>query len=132
MIFFQCSPLLLESQGPVRCWKRYDQASRYETVLVQLNLSQSNSDEIKKLLFANTTEALAEGCFGVPWYVGKIMDFSLSTKAKYLLNQSLAINGEGQKEGFWGFDHLALVADHLGLQRPTPGTVKEGGWRALL
>lgn len=75
-------------------------------------LEKSNSDEIKKLLFANTSEALAEGSFGVPWYV--------------------AVNGEGQKEGFWGFDHLALVADHLGLQKPTPGTAREGGWRALL
>ncbi|MCJ1427978.1 hypothetical protein MMC29_005885 [Sticta canariensis] len=75
-------------------------------------LGMCSSDVIKKLLLANTSEALAEGSFGLPWYV--------------------ATNSQGQKEGFWGFDHLAQVADHLGLQRPTPGMTNEGGWRALL
>ena len=40
--------------------------------IVKLNLLQCSSDEIKKLLLANTSEALAEGSFGLPWYVGKI------------------------------------------------------------
>ncbi|MCJ1465404.1 hypothetical protein MMC07_004022 [Pseudocyphellaria aurata] len=75
-------------------------------------LGMSSTDEIKKLLLANTSEALAEGSFGLPWFV--------------------ATNSEGQTEGFWGFDHLAQVTEHLGLQRPTPDTTGEEGWRALL
>lgn len=39
---------------------------------VKLTLpTQSKTDEIKKLLTANTDEALAEGSFGLPWYVGE-------------------------------------------------------------
>ena len=36
---------------------------------------QSTSDEVKKLLIARTDEALAEGSFGLPWYVGEYLDF---------------------------------------------------------
>lgn len=40
---------------------------------VKLTLpTQSKTDEIKKLLTANTDEALAEGSFGLPWYVGEL------------------------------------------------------------
>ncbi len=35
---------------------------------------QSTSDEVKKLLIAKTDEALAEGSFGLPWYVGEYLD----------------------------------------------------------
>ena len=39
---------------------------------------QATSDEVKKLLTAKTEEALAEGSFGLPWYMGKYsMLFSL-------------------------------------------------------
>lgn len=34
---------------------------------------QSTSEEVKKLLTANTEEALAEGSFGLPWYVGEYL-----------------------------------------------------------
>lgn len=36
-------------------------------------------------------------------------------------------NSKGEKEGFWGFDHLGQVVEFLGLEKP-----KNGGWRAML
>lgn len=75
-------------------------------------LTKSTSDEVKKLLIANTDEALAEGSFGLPWYA--------------------ATNVKGEKECFWGFDHIAQVAEHLGLERPISGGARERGWRAML
>ncbi|KAG8623738.1 hypothetical protein KVT40_008714 [Elsinoe batatas] len=56
----------------------------------------SNPD-VKQHLGRNTDEALASGAFGMPWI--------------------LATNAQGQTEGFWGFDHLGLVMDFLGLER---------------
>jgi hypothetical protein len=38
-------------------------------------------------------------------------------------------NAAGEKEGFWGVDHLGQVAQFLGLDR-TKG--KEKGWKAML
>jgi len=75
-------------------------------------LSKATSDEVKKMLVSKTDEALAEGSFGLPWYV--------------------ATDSEGEKESYWGFDHIAQVADHLGLERPKPGSSQEGGWKAML
>jgi len=75
-------------------------------------LTKSTSDEVKKLLTAKTDEALAEGSFGLPWYA--------------------ATNAEGKKECYWGFDHIAQVADHLGLERPKSSIASERGWRAML
>ena len=43
-----------------------------------------------------------------------------------------ATNARGVKECFWGFDHIAQVADHLGLDRPVAGSPGEGGWKAML
>ncbi len=43
-----------------------------------------------------------------------------------------ATNAAGEKECFWGFDHIAQVTDHLGLKRPVSGSSLEGGWRAML
>lgn len=40
---------------------------------------------------------------------------------------NVATNSKGEKEGFWGFDHIGQVCDHLELERP-----KTGGWRAML
>ncbi len=42
-----------------------------------------------------------------------------------------ATNAQGEKECFWGFDHLAQVTNHLGLDRPA-AVSSEGGWRAML
>lgn len=63
--------------------------------------------EGKELLTKNTDEAFADGAFGLPWFV--------------------ATNEKGETETFWGVDHLAQVAGHLGLERP-----EMGGWKSLL
>ncbi|KAI9671556.1 MAG: hypothetical protein M1817_003608 [Caeruleum heppii] len=75
-------------------------------------LERSTSDQGKKHLADLTDEALESGCFGLPWFV--------------------ATNTDGETEGFWGFDHLGQVIDHLKLERPTEGIGSEGGWRAML
>jgi 2-hydroxychromene-2-carboxylate isomerase len=63
--------------------------------------------EGKDLLAKNTDLALANGAFGLPWFI--------------------ATNEAGVTETFWGVDHLAQVTEHLGLRRPN-----SGGWKALL
>jgi 2-hydroxychromene-2-carboxylate isomerase len=63
--------------------------------------------EGKELLGKNTDKALADGAFGLPWFV--------------------ATNGEGKTETFWGVDHLGQVTAHLGLEKP-----QIGGWKAML
>lgn len=60
----------------------------------------------KKQLEANTTAAIEDGAFGMPWFV--------------------ATTPSGGKECFWGVDHLGQVVDALGLERP------ESSWRSLL
>ncbi|CAD6579152.1 MAG: hypothetical protein ASARMPRED_008973 [Alectoria sarmentosa] len=37
-------------------------------------LEESTSDKVKKLLTAKTGEALAEGSFGLPWFVGEYLN----------------------------------------------------------
>ncbi|PSR85541.1 2-hydroxychromene-2-carboxylate isomeras-like protein [Coniella lustricola] len=63
--------------------------------------------EGKKILQANTDQAYAEGAFGLPWMVCE--------------------NNKGEKEGFWGVDHLGCVLEFLGIEKP-----RSGGWRAML
>ncbi|CAK7205691.1 hypothetical protein SEUCBS139899_008470 [Sporothrix eucalyptigena] len=63
--------------------------------------------EGKDILASNTDRAFSDGAFGLPWMV--------------------CTNAKGQKEGFWGVDHLGLVIQFLGLKRVT-----EAGWKALL
>ncbi|KAF3766527.1 HCCA isomerase/glutathione S-transferase kappa [Cryphonectria parasitica EP155] len=63
--------------------------------------------EGKAMLTANTALAFGDGAFGLPWIVCE--------------------NEKGEKEGFWGVDHLGCVLDFLGLEKP-----RAGGWRALL
>ena len=64
------------------------------------------------MLSANTDQAVTDGAFGLPWFV--------------------ATNAKGETEGYWGFDHIGQVADHLGLERPKSNSRSEGGWRAML
>jgi 2-hydroxychromene-2-carboxylate isomerase len=63
-------------------------------------------------LFANTKAALAEGAFGLPWFVAR--------------------NNQGNSQSFWGFDHLAQVMDHLGLEVTDSIRALEHGWRSML
>lgn len=63
--------------------------------------------EGKELLNKNTDQAFQAGAFGLPYF--------------------LATNEKSETEAFWGVDHLALVTEHLGLEKP-----KTGGWKALL
>lgn len=63
--------------------------------------------EGKRILLANTDAAFGEGAFGLPWMVCE--------------------NDKGEKEGFWGVDHLGVMVDFLGLERP-----RNGSWKALL
>jgi len=60
-------------------------------------IEQTATPEIKAHLQRNTDRALEEGAFGLPWF--------------------MATNARGETEGFWGFDHLGVVIDHLGLDR---------------
>ncbi|KAK6418384.1 hypothetical protein LTR81_008308 [Elasticomyces elasticus] len=69
-------------------------------------VEKASSAEAKKVLKDNSDLAFAEGAFGLPWFV--------------------ATNSDGVKEGFWGFDHLGQVIDHLGLSR------QNQGFRAML
>ncbi|TKA26286.1 hypothetical protein B0A50_05065 [Salinomyces thailandicus] len=64
--------------------------------------------EAKGLLSKNTEDAFQAGAFGLPYFVAE--------------------DGEGRKEGFWGFDHLAAVIEALGLERGEGGV----GFRAML
>ncbi|KAL2755850.1 hypothetical protein ACRALDRAFT_1082070 [Sodiomyces alcalophilus JCM 7366] len=64
--------------------------------------------EGKKILVANTNEAFASGAFGLPWMV--------------------CTNAAGEQEGFFGVDHLAQVANFLGLDIQR----QQGGWKSLL
>ena len=61
----------------------------------------------KELLGKNTEQAFADGAFGLPYFVAE--------------------NSKGQKETFWGVDHLGTVVQHLGIEKP-----KMRGWNALL
>lgn len=63
--------------------------------------------QIKKMLSTNSEQAMADGAFGLPWFVAE--------------------NAQGAKEAFWGVDHLGQVVEHLGLDRKG-----EPGLRAML
>ena len=69
------------------------------------------------------------GCHGMP-VGGTVSTYDSLSRA--CCDSVAATNSEGEKECYWGFDHIAQVADHLGLERPKPGSANEGGWRALL
>lgn len=63
--------------------------------------------EGKEILAKNTDKALADGAFGLPFYI--------------------CTNTEGKTETFWGVDHIGQVTNYLGLEKP-----KVGGWKAML
>ena len=67
-----------------------------------------SGDEAKKALRDNGDEALKEGCFGLPWFVAE--------------------NEKGQKEGFWGVDHIGQVMEFLDVKLESEG----GRYRSML
>ena len=71
-------------------------------------VEMTGTDEVKGRLMANTSVALDSGAFGLPWYQCE--------------------NEKGEKECFWGLDHLAQVVEFLGLEREKLGK----GARAML
>ena len=89
-------------------------------------LEQTAKQEVKDLLLKNTDIAFASGAFGLPWFEGAYLRAATFLAIKGS-NHAVATNSNGETEGFWGFDHLGQVADHLGLERPT-----NGGWKSML
>ncbi|GAB7355203.1 hypothetical protein MBLNU459_g5757t2 [Dothideomycetes sp. NU459] len=69
--------------------------------------AEATQPAAKQMLNKNTEHAIAEGAFGLPWFI--------------------ATNSKGEVEKHWGFDHLGLVVEHLGLD---VGTAKP--FRSLL
>ncbi|KAK4165089.1 thioredoxin-like protein [Cladorrhinum sp. PSN259] len=70
------------------------------------------STTAKPNLLANTDRAFAEGAFGLPWFS--------------------CTNSKGEKEGFWGVDHMGQVVQFLGLQPLVGSGQQNKGWKALL
>lgn len=71
-------------------------------------VSELAAGDAKKVLLENTDRAFADGAFGLPWFACE--------------------NDRGEKEGFWGVDHLGVVLDFLGLEKPAG----RSGWKAML
>lgn len=71
-------------------------------------VSELAAGDAKKILLENTDRAFSDGAFGLPWFACE--------------------NDRGEKEGFWGVDHLGAVLDFLGLEKPAG----RGGWKAML
>lgn len=70
-------------------------------------VAEMAGNEAKAALLRNTESAFNDGAFGLPWMV--------------------CTNSQGEKQSFWGVDHLCQVANFLELQQPaTPG------WKAAL
>tara|TARA_R110002003_G_scaffold13_3_gene848 strand:- start:10168 stop:10503 length:336 start_codon:yes stop_codon:yes gene_type:complete len=88
-------------------------------------IERTKTDEVKKLLSANTNQAFKDGAFGLPWFVGKFC--VLCEVREHIELTESATNSKGETESFWGVDHVGQLCDHLGLDRPTGK-----GWRALL
>ena len=52
--------------------------------------------------------------------------------SSYMAKILTAVDQEGRKECFWGFDRIGQVAAHLGLEKPAAGDLAERGWKAML
>ncbi|OAA58841.1 Thioredoxin-like fold protein [Cordyceps fumosorosea ARSEF 2679] len=98
-------------------WKRHEETYSPNVFMPILRHVLGTSDaatvaemagkEAKSALLRNTENAFQDGAFGIPWMV--------------------CTNSQGQKQSFWGVDHLCQVANFLGLPQPaTPG------WKAAL
>lgn len=70
-------------------------------------IAEAAGGDAKAALLENTDKAFQDGAFGLPWMV--------------------CTNSKGEKQSFWGVDHLCQVSNFLELPQPaTPG------WRASL
>ena len=70
-------------------------------------------EEAKKALAGNTEKVeKEEGAFGLPWFVCE--------------------NAKGEREAFWGVDHLGVVVRFMGLQGEDETAGKKQVLRALL
>lgn len=56
---------------------------------------QFKGTEAKAILDGNTRQVFTSGAFGLPWFD--------------------CVNAQGEKEGFWGIDHLGRLVDFLQL-----------------
>lgn len=56
---------------------------------------QFKGSEAKAILDGNTQQVFTSGAFGLPWFD--------------------CVNAQGEKEGFWGIDHLGRLVDFLQL-----------------
>lgn len=74
---------------------------------VSRQVLEATGTEGKRILLENTEAAFRAGAFGLPWMVCE--------------------NDRGEREGFWGVDHLGVMLDFLGLEKP-----RTGPWKALL
>ncbi|KAK5108245.1 hypothetical protein LTR62_008629 [Meristemomyces frigidus] len=94
-----------EAISDVKVWgKALEEALGTEEAKQMVELGQGK--EAKEGLKKRTEEAFQKGAFGLPWFV--------------------CTNGQGEEEGFWGFDHMGQVVDFLGLER------QDKAFRALL
>lgn len=70
---------------------------------------KSTTEEVKKMLLANTERAVASGAFGLPWFE--------------------CTNSKGDVESFFGVDHLGQIAAFLNLETSSD---KSRGFRCVL
>lgn len=76
-------------------------------------VAENWNEEGKKLLVENTEKAdKVEQAFGLPWFVCE--------------------NAKGEKEGFWGVDHLGCVVRFMGLEGKDAEAGEKHVLRALL
>lgn len=78
-------------------------------------MEDANRDEAKRKLTENTDRAFESGAFGMPWFE--------------------CVNSKGEREGFWGFDHLGQVVRFLELNGEAGGKVETGlveGMKSML
>lgn len=94
-------------------------------------VERTKSEEVKKLLSANTEKAFKDGAFGMPYFVGEFSSCPGCPMGHFAISEegltSAATNENGETENFWGVDHMGQLCDHLGLEKPNGK-----GWRALL
>ncbi|KAK5943414.1 hypothetical protein PMZ80_004421 [Knufia obscura] len=75
-------------------------------------VKRTGEKDVKDRLVGNTNLAFERGAFGMPWFECE--------------------NSKGEKEGFWGFDHLGQVVRFLGLDERGDLGRSGRGLRALL